>query len=175
MIPPAGYLRRVIMTLMLLSAPLLLGLVFTYDVIKVNWASTMEDQVAVELQAGPRKSAPDDAVRFDGAASLPDTGELPENPVAADAVSLERGRILYDRNCALCHGDGGLGDGPITRYWQPDMRRPANLTDVRYATMTDGALYITVTQGYGTMPPLRENLTVRERWDVINYVRAFSK
>jgi mono/diheme cytochrome c family protein len=175
MIPPNGYLRRVILTLMILATPLLLGLIFTYDVIKVNWSSTMEDQVAVEYQAGPRKAASADAVRFDAPASMPDTGEQPANPVPVDPVSLERGRILFERNCALCHGESGLGDGPITRYWKADMRKPANLTDARYATMSDGSIYITISQGYGTMPPLRENLTVRERWDVVNHVKTFSK
>ena len=173
MIPPSGYLRRVIMTFTIVAVPLLLGLLFTYDVIKINWASNMEDQIAIEYQQGPRKAAPADSVRFDGP-SEPDGGLL-HNPVPADAVSLERGRILYERNCTLCHGAGGLGDGPITEFWKADMRRPANLTEARMTTMSDSSLYITISQGYGTMPPLRENLNVRERWDAVNYVRTLSQ
>ncbi len=173
MIPPSGYLRRVIMTLTIVAVPALIGLLFTYDIIKINWASNMEDQIAISHQTGPRKSAPGDAVRFDGP-SEPKAG-VPDNPVPADDVSLERGRILYERNCALCHGATGLGDGPITQFWKPEMRRPANLSEARFATMSDGTLYITVSQGYGTMPPLRENLNPRERWDVVNYVKRFSQ
>lgn len=174
MIPPSGYLRRVFMTLAVLAAPLLLGLIFSYDVVKINWTSTMEDQVAIEYQQGPRKSAPAEAVRFDGA-SLSKTGELATNPVPADTVSLERGQALFARNCALCHGERGLGDGSITQFWKPEMRKPANLTEARFATMSDGSLYLTISQGYGAMPPLSENLNVRERWDVVNYVRSLSK
>jgi mono/diheme cytochrome c family protein len=173
MIPPKGYLRRVIMTLVIVTVPLLLGLVFTYDIIKINWASNMEDQISVDYQQGPRKSAPAGAVRFDGP-SEPE-GVTLENPVPADPVSLERGGILYDRHCALCHGSAGLGDGPITQFWKAEMRRPANLTEARMTTMSDASLYITISQGFGTMPPLRENLNVRERWDVVNYVRTFSQ
>lgn len=174
MIPPSGYLRRVVMTLAVIAAPLLFGLLFSYDVIKINWTSTMEDQASVDYQQGPRKSAPAESVRFDGP-SLAKTGELPTNPVPADAVSLERGRILYERNCALCHGAGGLGDGAITRFWKPEMRPPANLTEARFATMSEGTVYLTISQGYGAMPPLNENLNVRERWDVVNYMLTLSK
>ena len=174
MIPPRGYLRRVVITFAVLAVPLLLGLIFTYDIIKINWTSTMEDQKAIEYQQGPRKSAPAEAVRFDGP-SLSKTGELATNPVPADAVSLERGRILFERNCSLCHGAGGLGNGPITEFWKPEMRKPANLTEARFATMSEGTLYLTISQGYGAMPPLNENLNVRERWDVVNYVRTLSK
>jgi len=174
MIPPSGYLRRVIITLVLLSIPLFLGLPFLYDVIKVNWASTMEDQIAVEAQAPPRLSAPSEAVPFAGP-SIPRDGELPSNPVPADSVSLERGRLLFERNCALCHGDQGLGDGPITEFWKPDMKKPANLTDPRMAQQSDGSLYLTISQGFGAMPGLGENLDQRERWDIVNYVRGLSQ
>jgi mono/diheme cytochrome c family protein len=161
------------MTLTIVTVPLLIGLIFTYDIIKINWPSNMEDQIAISYQTGPRKSAPGDAVRFDGP-SQSKTG-VPENPVPADDVSLERGRILYERNCALCHGASGQGDGPITQFWKPDMRRPANLTEARFTTMSDGTVYITISQGYGAMPPLRENLNPRERWDVVNHVRTLSQ
>ncbi len=174
MIPPSGYLRRVILTMVLLSLPLMLGLPFLYDVIKMDWSSTMEDQIAVEIQQGPRQSAPADAVPINGSI-VPRAGELPINPVLADDVSLSRGEALYERNCALCHGAGGLGDGPITKFWKPEMKRPANLTEPRMAEQSDGSLYLTIVQGFGAMPPLRENFEQREVWDVVNYVRTLSQ
>jgi len=36
----------------------------------------------------------------------------------------------------------------------------------------DGSVYLTIAQGFGQMPSLAENLTPRERWDVVNYVRT---
>lgn len=173
MIPPKGYLRRVILTLVIVTVPLALGLLFAYDIIKINWASNMEFQVAVAYQDGPRKWAPADAIKIAGA-SGPVAG-IPENPVPADPVSLERGRELYNRNCLLCHGEAGQGNGPITEFWNADMRKPANLTEERMKTMSDGTVYITISNGYGTMPPLRENLDVRERWDTVNYVKTLSQ
>ncbi len=174
MIPPTGYLRRVIITLVALSIVPIVGLIFTYDIIKVNWASGMEDQPAVEAQQGPRRWAPAEAVRFDGP-GVPKDGKLPVNPVPVDALSLQRGQQLYLTNCAPCHGAAGQGDGPVTRFWAADAQRPASLTDPRIAQQADGAIYLTIAQGYGTMPPLNENLDVRSRWDVVNYVRTLGK
>lgn len=174
MIPPSGYFRRVIMTFTVIAIPFLLGLLLSYDVIKINWASGMEDQPSIDYQQGPRKSVLSESVRFDGP-SLAKTGELPNNPVPADTVSLTRGQILYERHCALCHGNKGLGDGSITQFWKPEMKRPTNLTEPRIVQGADGSIYLTIAQGYGTMPPLNENLDVRERWDVVNYVKALGQ
>jgi S-disulfanyl-L-cysteine oxidoreductase SoxD len=171
MIPPSGYLRRVIITLAVLTILPIAGLVLTYDLIKINWASGMEDQIAIAAQQGPRKSAPAESVRFDGP-SLPKDGKLPTNPVPTDAVSLQRGRQLFATTCAPCHGSAGQGDGPVTKFWAADAKRPANLTDPRMKEQSDGALYLTISQGYGAMAPLNENLDVRSRWDVVNYVRG---
>jgi S-disulfanyl-L-cysteine oxidoreductase SoxD len=174
MIPPKGYLRRVIITLAVLGIIPIVGLIFTYDVIKVNWASGMEDQIAVAAQQGPRKWAPAESVRFDGA-SLPKDGQLPANPVPSDAVSLQRGQQLFGTTCAPCHGPAGQGNGSITGFWKADAQHPADLTDPRLKEQSDGALYLTISQGYGAMPPLNENLDVRSRWDVVNYVRSLSQ
>ncbi len=174
MIPPRGYLRRMIITFTVVAVPLLLGLILSYDLVKINWASTMEDQPAIEAQQCPRQWAPADSVRFDGA-SLPQGIAQQTNPVPADDVSLQRGKILFVTNCAPCHGDGGQGNGPLTGFWKPDMKKPANLTEARIAQGSDGTIYLTISQGYGAMPPLNENLTVRERWDVVNYVKNLGK
>ena len=52
------------------------------------------------------------------------------------------------------------------------MRKPANLTEPRIQTGSDASIYVTISKGFGTMPPLNENLNVRERWDTVNYVKS---
>ena len=174
MIPPSGYLRRVIFTFILVAIPMSLVLLFTYDVIKIYWNPGMVFQISIGYQEGPRKWAPNDAVPFAGPAIPQDITEA-VNPLPPDAVSLQRGEQLFLRNCALCHGESGQGDGEITRFWKADMRKPANLTEARIQTSSDGSIYITISKGFGAMPPLNENLNVRERWDTVNYVKKLGK
>jgi mono/diheme cytochrome c family protein len=102
-----------------------------------------------------------------GLAVIPE--EFPVNPIQVDEVSLQRGAILYEIHCQLCHGEQGHGDGSLARYFD---RTPQNLTAEEITNEFDGSVYLTIVQGFGQMPSLAENLTLRERWDVINYVRT---
>jgi mono/diheme cytochrome c family protein len=45
-----------------------------------------------------------------------------------ETTTLDKGRILYLRNCAECHGLDARGDGPEAEYLT---KRPANLRDAR--------------------------------------------
>src|SRR5215467_5829615 len=38
------------------------------------------------------------------------------NPIPADSASVNRGRIQYQINCAVCHGPQGAGDGVVLKY-----------------------------------------------------------
>ncbi len=159
--------RRGLIIIGLVLSPFVVGLLVTYQIIRIRFPSDMERSPAVGYQEGPRLSPPEQAVPIQGEAVIPE--EFPVNPVPADAVSVQRGRILYDIHCALCHGDLGQGDGPLADYFE---RTPENLTGARAAAEFDGSVYLTIQQGFGEMPALTENLTVRERWDVINFVRT---
>jgi mono/diheme cytochrome c family protein len=51
--------------------------------------------------------------------------------------------------------------------------KPANLTSDIVQSKNDGSFFLTISEGLeGRMPALNENLTVSERWDVVNYLRA---
>lgn len=150
------------------------GILFlSYEIVGVDFSDVMENQPVVRAQEGPRLSAPADAVPLSRPAYAEESG-LPVNPVPADEVSLQRGTLLFGFNCAVCHGDGGQGDGPVTQRFKPEARFPANLTEARIAQFPDGYIYNVTSHGQGAMPPLRENLDERQRWDVINYVRTLS-
>lgn len=151
-----------------LAAPVFL--LFSYEVIAVDFTVLMENQPAAEYHDGPHLLPPDEAIPVSRPLYKDDT--VPENPVATDAVSVQRGGTLFSLHCALCHSEDARGEGPISDYWGEGRRKPPNLTEERIATMADGAIYGFVSNGFGAMPPLRENLGERERWDVINYLRS---
>ena len=159
--------RRGLIILGLLLLPFVLGLLFTYQIIRIPFPTDMAESPAIGYQEGPRLSAPDEAVPLRGQAVISE--EFPVNPIPADVSSLQRGEILYGVHCGLCHGPGGRGDGPLAEYFS---RTPENLIGERASAEFDGSVYLVIQQGFGEMPPLAENLTVRERWDVINYVRT---
>ncbi|MFZ5821073.1 MAG: c-type cytochrome [Chloroflexota bacterium] len=143
-------------------------MLFTYDVIKVDWVVFMEIQPSYDAQEKPLP-VPARSIPVDGPVSIPNMG-APVNPVPADAVSLERARTLYEINCLMCHGVAGQGDGQIAALLA---NKPANLTLDVTQNKSDGALFLTLTNGVtGRMPAMIENLTVRDRWDLVNYIRA---
>jgi mono/diheme cytochrome c family protein len=95
----------------------------------------------------------------------------PANPVEADTASLARGAELYAVHCKMCHGEAGKGNGTIAPFLIN--YKPADLTSDLIKSKTDGSIFLTISNGVdGRMPALNENLTVRERWDVVNYIRA---
>jgi mono/diheme cytochrome c family protein len=144
-------------------------LLFTYQILRIRFPTDMADQPSIDYQEGPRLLPAAGSVSIDGLRVDPDG--LMTNPVASDQVSLQRGKVLYSLHCQLCHGDQGHGDGPLAHYFD---RPPQNLTDSKVAAEADGSVYLTIVQGFGEMPALSENLTPRESWDVINYLRTLT-
>lgn len=92
------------------------------------------------------------------------------NPVPADARSLDNGRKNFQINCEPCHGPGGLGDGPVTKFGMPGMNigSPTSLAATKY---TDGYIFGMIRNGRGLMPTYNR-IEESDRWDIINYLRA---
>jgi mono/diheme cytochrome c family protein len=156
--------------------------IFAFDVIKIDWIVFMEIQPSFGTQEQPR-AVPARSIPVEGAAYLPGAG-APANPVVADDVSLSRGAQLFATNCQMCHGDTGLGNGPVSAYLVK--KKPADLSSDLVQSKSDGSIFMVITNGVynpnntlfpgvefsGQCPPLNENFTVRERWDLVNYVRT---
>ncbi len=143
---------------------------FTFDIIKIDWLSFMEIQPAYKPMEHPL-AVPARSIPVEGPLSIPNMG-APENPVTADAVSIARGRELFMINCQMCHGEGGQGNGLIAANI---VNKPANLTLDVTQSKSDGSLFLTISNGVlGRMPPMNENLTVRDRWDLVNFIRTLA-
>ena len=144
---------------------------FSFDIIKLQWVSFMGLQPSYGNMEQPLP-VPARSIPIEGPAIIPEMG-VPENPVPADAASIARGKELYAIHCQMCHGVNYDGRGPVGNLLQP--YHPANLTQPLIQTQNDGALFYIITNGVnGRMPALNENLTVRERWDVVNFLRTIA-
>jgi len=144
-------------------------MIFAYDVVKIDWISFMEIQPSFKQMERPLP-VPERSIPIEGPVSVADMG-APTNPVEADETSIARGAELYGINCVPCHGADGKGNGSVAAFLQE--RKPADLTSAVVRSVSDGALFLTLTNGkLPFMVPMNENLTERERWDVVNYLRV---
>jgi mono/diheme cytochrome c family protein len=95
----------------------------------------------------------------------------PRDPARLSAAeldsSLANGQRYYQQNCAVCHGDGGVGNGPATKYGVPGINLNTDMTKGR----TDGYVYGMLRNGRGSMPSYNR-IEEPDRWDVVNYVRG---
>ena len=89
------------------------------------------------------------------------------NPTAPSDSSLANGHKYFAINCAVCHGDRGVGDGPATKYGMPGINLMTDMTKGR----TDGYIFGMIRNGRGLMPPYNR-IEEMDRWDVVNYLRA---
>jgi len=157
-------------------------LLFTYDIIKIDWVSFMEIQPSYGPMDDPLP-VPARSIPVEGPTYVPGLG-APENPVPADEASIARGAELYAINCKMCHGETGQGNGPIGAFLVN--RKPADLTSDLVQGKDDGTLFLVISYGVynannslfpeiqfsSAMPPLNENLRVNDRWDLVNFVRT---
>jgi mono/diheme cytochrome c family protein len=101
-----------------------------------------------------------------------DTLKSPLGTLSAEEIEDLKavGAEKYQIYCGVCHGEKGLGNGPISKKM---LKMPPNLTTPNYVGYSDGRLYNVVTNGwglmggYGSLVP-QEN----ERWAIVNYVRT---
>ena len=89
------------------------------------------------------------------------------NPTPASDSSLANGRKYFQINCAVCHGDRAMGDGPATKFGMPGINLTMDITKAR----TDGYIFGMIRNGRGLMPPYNR-IEELDRWDVVNYLRG---
>jgi mono/diheme cytochrome c family protein len=95
------------------------------------------------------------------------------NPFSPDdKAAVDRGGIVFERYCTLCHGPRGLGDGPVIEH---GFRRPPSLVRPFTRQMKDGQLFHLVTFGRGVMPAHGAQIPVADRWKVVLHLRALQQ
>jgi mono/diheme cytochrome c family protein len=137
-----------------------------------DWRTDMWYQPSIRPQQAPRPQ-PERSVPLGAEpryAGREETERLP-NPVPSSPASLERGHALFLARCSPCHGKEGRGGGPVSRFFPP-------APDLAYVTVrarSDGYVFGTVSYGGKAMPPQREGLDPRDRWNLVNWVREIQR
>lgn len=91
----------------------------------------------------------------------------------ADPAARQRGRALFARHCALCHGQRGDGRGERRTGLSPP---PRDLTDPTWQARTSTAsIFLAVREGVpGTAMPSWAALSEEDCWDLVAYVRSLA-
>ena len=141
------------------------------------WFTNMANQVSVKPFSG--KALLDSAPRMPAPGSVPITGHEDsldqstdlkqiKNPVPPTPASLERGQILYNTYCIVCHGPTGHSDGTV----EPKFVPPPDITQLPTQQRSDGYINAMIKQGLAIMPKYGDKIrSATDRWDVVNYVR----
>ena len=87
---------------------------------------------------------------------------------APDKAKIDAGETVYNTYCAVCHGEQGKGDGPISGKIPP----PPSYVSDRLMQFPPGRIFHVISMGTGKMPAYAAQLTADERWKVVTYVHT---
>lgn len=81
---------------------------------------------------------------------------------------------LYKVNCGICHGEKLDGNGPLYNGGNgPYAAKPATLVgDAKYENMPAGQMMYSVTYGKNLMGSYASQLSTKQRWMVIQYIKT---
>ncbi len=140
----------------LLAAPLLVAAIW------------MDDQQTYKPYKAPVLSPPAGAVPITGKEIVSQESEL-RNPLAPTEASLSQGKVLFETNCVICHGQTSAERGPVGKKLVPP---PPGLDHDMVAGLSDSAIFKAMTFGFGRMPVFQDKLTPQERWNIVNFLRT---
>jgi mono/diheme cytochrome c family protein len=94
------------------------------------------------------------------------------NPIPRSAESIARGRQLFEKDCAVCHGAEGKGDG-VAAAALP--QRPDDLGRIAPPPVfPDGVVAYRIINGVKMMPAFKATLSENEIWDLLNFIRSLA-
>lgn len=93
------------------------------------------------------------------------------NPITPDSASLARGKVMFERNCAVCHGKAGIGAQATIAAKHPTVAA-YNLAGPQVQGYSDQYIYAMIRLGRGLMPKYGYRVTEFDRWRIVNYVRT---
>lgn len=93
-----------------------------------------------------------------------------KNPLEPTPANLERGRVVWTRVCATCHGEGGKGDGGVI----PRFPNPPNLMIPKYEAYAEGRIFHVATFGgpEKIMKPFGDHLSAEDRWRAAMHLKG---
>jgi cytochrome c5 len=146
---------------------------------KVPAFSTMRDDVVPDPYQMVREPVPGTVPALHPLGDVPgrytqaqidSVAALLTNPLQPTPQVLERGKLVYERNCSVCHGTLGQGNGPVVDANNKFPFAPA-VNGAATQARSDGYLYAVIDVGRNFMPPYGSRIPHADRWAVVTYMR----
>lgn len=121
-----------------------------------------------ELPFHIKKDAPGDSTNYVASKAV-------QNPIAPlNEKEMKEAERLYLINCGICHGPKLDGNGPLYKDGNgPYPAKPAQLVgSAQYESMPEGQMFYSVTYGKNLMGPYGSQLSTKQRWSIIHYIKA---
>jgi len=106
-------------------------------------------------------------------------GSPPPTKLNASPELLEKGKLLFLKFCAHCHGNRGGGDGFNAEFLDKD---PAELSNPKFlAKRSNEKLFRVISVGGAKvkkshlMPPFGYTLSEKEIWSLVSFIRYLGK
>ncbi|MBI1342014.1 MAG: c-type cytochrome [Terrimonas sp.] len=96
------------------------------------------------------------------------------NPLPAlSADEMKEAERLYLVNCGICHGPKLDGNGPLYNDGNgPYTAAPKNFMIDAMKAMPEGTMFHSVTYGKNAMGSYASQLTTKQRWEIIHYIKS---
>lgn len=96
-----------------------------------------------------------------------------KNPLAGADIDMKDAERLYLINCGICHGSKLDGNGPLFNGGDgPYTAAPKNFMAPEMKAMSEGTMFFSVTYGKGAMGSYASQLSTKQRWEVIAYIKS---
>jgi mono/diheme cytochrome c family protein len=90
-------------------------------------------------------------------------------PAPVTRELLERGQSRFNAFCSPCHGRRGDGGGMVV---QRGFKQPQSFHQTRLRDTPVGYYYDVISRGFGEMSSYAAQISPRDRWAIVAYVRA---
>lgn len=99
----------------------------------------------------------------DPAWKAPASAAVARNPLTGVPDALHHGHDLFNKQCAVCHGQEGQGKDDAPNLHLPAVQR-----------QTDGTLFWKISEGHSEKGmPAFKTLSDTDRWCLVSYLRMF--